>query len=600
MDDSKSIYERRIVKFTRLLEKQTKVMNTISFTRMAIFIIGVLVNIICFCKWKNKFGIFSIFLIFIVAFIYAVIQHDRIINKKRIVEALIRVNELSIKRIDGDWKEFDDNGEEYLNGEHSYAGDLDIFGKASLFQYVNETSTYMGKVKLRDTLSQHRFSIDEIYKRQEAIKELSFYTKFRQRFSAQRFIKKGKEGNLDKLISWSENKELVDVKGGLKILTKWLPTLTILLIILYFIGVHNSYYIPLMFLAIQYVILKVGKNKRDELLDTLNFYSKTLNDYHFLFEIIENKNFKCDYLKNMQSVLKDEKGNASNIIKELSNLSNIVSDRKNFMYMLFNVLTLWDYRLAINLDNWKIKYASNLKDWLNVLGEIDALSSLSTVAFDNSSWCYPKFTENDLLIKGVNMAHPLLSQNKVSNNINIGKDEKVLLITGSNMSGKSTFLRTAGINLVLAYTGAPVCASGFYCSIMDIYTCMRISDNLEKNISSFYGELLRIKGLMEAIKEGKPVFFLLDEIFKGTNSIDRHTGAKVLINKLTKENAIGMVSTHDLELGELEKENNKVKNYHLREYYKNNKIAFDYKVRPGVSTTRNAIYLMKMAGIDME
>src|SRR3712207_6522355 len=158
------------------------------------------------------------------------------------------------------------------------------------------------------------------------------------------------------------------------------------------------------------------------------------------------------------------------------------------MYMLFNVLTLWDYRLAINLDNWKIKYASNLKDWLNVLGEIDALSSLSTVAFDNSSWCYPKFTENDLLIKGVNMAHPLLSQNKVSNNINIGKDEKVLLITGSNMSGKSTFLRTAGINLVLAYTGAPVCASGFYCSIMDIYTCMRISDNLEKNISSFYGE----------------------------------------------------------------------------------------------------------------
>src|SRR3712207_1934806 len=187
MNDSKSIYERRIVKFTRLLEKQTKVMNIISFTRMIIFIMGVLVNILCFCKWKNKCGIFSMFLIFIVAFIYAVIQHDRIINKKRIVEALIRVNELSIKRIDGDWKEFDDNGEEYLNSEHSYAGDLDIFGKASLFQYVNETSTYMGKVKLRDTLSQHRFSIDEIYKRQEAIKELSFYTKFRQRFSAQRF-----------------------------------------------------------------------------------------------------------------------------------------------------------------------------------------------------------------------------------------------------------------------------------------------------------------------------------------------------------------------------------------------------------------------------
>ncbi|HWJ02256.1 MAG TPA: DNA mismatch repair protein, partial [Verrucomicrobiae bacterium] len=176
-----------------------------------------------------------------------------------------------------------------------------------------------------------------------------------------------------------------------------------------------------------------------------------------------------------------------------------------------------------------------------------------------------------------------------------------ILITGSNMSGKSTLLRTAGLNLVLAYTGAPVCAENFRCSVMRVYTCMRVTDNIEQSISSFYAELLRIKTIVQAARERGQVFFLLDEIFKGTNSQDRHTGAKILIKQLSKQGAMGMVSTHDLELSELEKESKgQIRNYHFREYYENDQIRFDYLLRSGPSTTRNALYLIKLAGIELE
>ncbi|MBA8788538.1 MutS-related protein [Clostridium saccharobutylicum] len=187
------------------------------------------------------------------------------------------------------------------------------------------------------------------------------------------------------------------------------------------------------------------------------------------------------------------------------------------------------------------------------------------------------------------------------NNINVEDPYQIILITGSNMSGKSTFLRTIGINIVLAYAGAPVCADQFCCNIMELYTCMKISDNLGESISSFYAEILRIKNIVKASKNSENILFLLDEIFKGTNSIDRITGARILMRQLCRNGNLGFVSTHDLELSEMEKQmNSKIKNYHFSEYYIDNRINFDYKLKKGVSTTRNAIYLMKLAGIDIE
>ena len=225
--------------------------------------------------------------------------------------------------------------------------------------------------------------------------------------------------------------------------------------------------------------------------------------------------------------------------------------------------------------------------------------SLSTLAFEHEEWVYPTISGvNEIEAKS--LAHPLLGDRAKSNDFNLYGSEKVALITGSNMSGKSTFLRTIGFNMILTYLGLPTCSKEFKCGISNIYTCMRTQDNLEENISSFYAEILRIKLVIEAAKSGEKVFFLLDEIFKGTNSRDRHIGATVLVKQLAQNGAIGLLSTHDLELCDLEKENKEIGNFNFREYYEDNKIKFDYKLRVGKSETQNAIHLMKLAGIEFK
>jgi DNA mismatch repair ATPase MutS len=253
------------------------------------------------------------------------------------------------------------------------------------------------------------------------------------------------------------------------------------------------------------------------------------------------------------------------------------------------------------LEAWKEQAGRSLNTWLQALGDFEALASLAVIAHDYPNWCIPEVEETPPYLKASQMGHPLLTEDRVCNDLAILPQAGILLITGSNMSGKSTLLRTAGVNLVLAYAGAPVCAAAFRCSLMRIYTCMRVNDNLEQSISSFYAELLRIKMIVAAAKQAtRPVFFLLDEVFKGTNSQDRHTGAKILIKQLKRLGAVGLVSTHDLELAELAAESKGIINYHFREYYQNDRIHFDYKLRPGVSTTRNALYLIKLAGIDIQ
>jgi DNA mismatch repair ATPase MutS len=316
----------------------------------------------------------------------------------------------------------------------------------------------------------------------------------------------------------------------------------------------------------------------------------------------EKHNFKSSHIKKIKDGIKNKKG--LEVFKQIDKLSSIIdsiSNRRNLFYAFFNILALWDFQNIIALERWKQKSGHLLKKWFDALGKIEALASLAVIRFENPEWVMPSICEeNETILAAKDIGHPLLTGKRIYNDFTIDNKIKVLLITGSNMSGKSTLLRTAGINLVLAYAGAPVCARWFQASLMEINTCMRVSDNLGENISSFYAEILRIKKIVTEADTGRRVFFLLDEIFKGTNSLDRHTGAKVLINKLCLTNSIGLVSTHDLELCELERENDKIINYHFQEYYKDGRIYFDYKLRPGPSTTRNARYLMHLAGIDVD
>ncbi|MBU3153742.1 hypothetical protein KPL48_13090 [Clostridium estertheticum] len=401
---------------------------------------------------------------------------------------------------------------------------------------------------------------------------------------------------------------------GFKITT--ITTLTVLVRIIYYIksalfGINKSapkifylipYYIPAFLIMIQCIILRINREDRMETLNMAEKYNDDIKTYKNMLRHIEKHKFKSEYIVNLCKNLYDKDGkSASKQIGDFSRICEVISDRRNMIYPILNSIFMIEYHWIISIEKWKIKYGNNFEGWINTIGELEALCSIAVIKHDNPYWSMPNIVTGPSKIIAKNMGHPLLGENRVCNNLKVEAPYSVMIITGSNMSGKSTFMRTVGINIVLAYAGAPVCADQFCCTIMDFYSCMRISDNLGQSISSFYAEILKIKNIVKAAKEGKQVLFLLDEIFKGINSRDRHTGAMILVKQLSKTGNLGFVSTHDLELAEMENHRNlKVKNYYFSEYYKKNEIYFDYKLKIGISPTRNEIYLMRLAGIEVE
>lgn len=593
-------YVKRKISYEKLLKRQAQTINFLSLLRFIVFVSAI--GFSAFFYIMKKYYISFILLIALMyLFIVLINKHSKVVYNKKCCASMSTINEDALKRLKGQWKSFKDTGEEFIKDTHNYSKDLDIFGKGSIFQFINTVNTYLGRQKLNHILTSPRYTVEEIYERQEAVKELADSLGWRQRFMAEGKIAPQQMEDPELLIKWGTERSNL-FKSFLFISTiRVLPVITIGIILLYFFTRNIPYYLPLVAIGIQVLILKLKSDETGKALNSVYKYKADLEIYERMFYLVERKKFKSKLLNELQKNFIDEKGvKATKQIGKLDKLASLINDRRNFFYYIINSGILLDFQLAIKLEDWKMVAGSSLKQWLDTIAEIETLCSLSVLKHDNPKWSMPRFETTSLMLRAKNIGHPLLNVSRVCNNLKLDKSQSILLSTGSNMSGKSTLLRTAGINLVLAYAGAPVCAESFCCSIMNIYTCMRISDNLEENISSFYAEILRIRKLIDAVNRKEPVFFLLDEIFRGTNSKDRHTGAKVLIERLSRENVIGFVSTHDLELADIEKTNSRVKNYHFREYYRDNKIYFDYKLRSGVSTTRNALYLMKMAGIEIK
>lgn len=599
MNTPNNPYKKRKDYYAKLLENQKKSLKIIGGLRLFVVLVGLL-NLVFLYITHNNNLFFPIALAYTAIFIYLIMKHGQMKSRERYTLSLYKINDDSLKRIKGEWKSFCDTGEEFLNEEHSFSSDLDIFGKGSLFQWINTATTYMGRQSLKGYLTEPCREKDQIYKRQEAINELSRKLWWRQRFMAEGMSMEEEIRNPETLYKWIEDRDEFYFKPWIVIGVRILPIISLLIILIYFITDNISYYYPITMLGIQIIILKYQNKKRAKVLNTVYKYKDNIKVYRQMLKHFENKKFTSRYLREIKDdLVNEEEQKAYEQIDRLEKIVESITNRDNAMFIFVNIVTLWDYRCMIALERWKEKSGILIKTWLDAIGEVEALSSLAVIRYDKPDWATPKIIDEPSYLKAVQIGHPLLTKKRVSNDLKFENQARVLLITGSNMSGKSTLLRTAGINLVLAYSGAPVCAKDLCCSIMKVYTCMRISDNLEKNTSSFYAELLRIKDIVKETKNKGKVFFLLDEIFKGTNSQDRHEGAKILIKNLLRNGGMGMVSTHDLELGAMDGDNNsKIKNYHFQEYYKNNEIYFDYKLRSGVSTTRNAMYLIKMAGID--
>lgn len=595
MQDRVAFYNKRIGSKKLEIEKLNRNYNSISLLRILTVISAIFFEVFCYTRRDLFFGI-VLFVLHIILFLFLVKIHEKIyINKER-VKGFIELNKKEIERINGKWKSFDDKGEEYLDLKHPFINDLDIFGKNSLFQWVNNTKTTYGRESLKNLMMFNNLPRrEEILERQSSLKELADKIDFRQELTST--LKSDKNKNDETFIGdWVKENDKKHIKF-FDLIRIGMPIINVLVIILIIFGIGEWIDI-LVTLGISYYLLKfIDSDVKKGLIifEDLKYKIKT---YVKAIKIIENEEFKSSELNKLKSIFKDSNSLASEDLLELEKITSWLYDRHNAFYIILNCLFLWDYQMIKKLEKWKYKNKDKFNAYMECLGQFEAMSSLSTLVFNNPLWEVPNIT--DSVLSGKDLTHPLLGDEAVGNDFYMDKNTRVLLITGSNMSGKSTFLRTVGFNMILSYLGLNVPAKEFNVPIFNIYTCMRTGDDLENNISSFYSEILRVKGIVDGTKRNERIFFLLDEIFKGTNSIDRHEGAVVLINQLLKGDTLGLVSTHDLELCDMEKNNDFVSNYYFKEYYKNNKIMFDYKIRQGVSKTRNAKYLMKMAGIDIE
>jgi DNA mismatch repair ATPase MutS len=574
----------------------TKV-NIVGWSRLVVVILGAIIDYFLY-KQNASSVIIILTIIFIAVFLTLVFYHNNIFENKKRLDLLIEINEKGIKRLSGQFKEFKDNGVEYLEDKHPFINDLDVFGNNSIFQYINSTVTKGGREELAKLLKREKIlNKKEIKERQDAIRELGEKVEWRQNLIVEGKLRKSKDIDLLALIRWSKERES---SSPLRVAI----ACTFILVTIFSIYLIIKGIIPQSFLLldlmINFAVVKIMSRSMAKELKLFESIKNSVYGYSKILELIEVENFKSLYLNNLQDKLKNDILSCKEEMKKFSNVLDWAGNSSyNAYYLLFNIFVFLDVFLMRSLEKWRERNGDKLEGWLKVMHEIDALSSICNLSFENKDWVHPIILDSNE-IEGINIRHPLLGDRAVKNTFSLEKEHKVALITGSNMSGKSTFLRTIGVNLLLSYIGAPVCAERFSCGIMNVYTCMRTKDNLEESISSFYAEILRIKILIEACKRGEKILFLLDEIFKGTNSKDRHTGAIVLIRQLVEQGGIGLVSTHDLELCDLENENRSIINYNFREFYENDKIKFDYILRKGKSETQNAIHLMRLAGIEIE
>lgn len=575
-----------------------KIRKLILFKLITVFG-GIGVSVLLFALHVPYLGAGAVLCLFLV-YLFLNLQHDKAAYYETLGKNLTGINSNGLRRVNGEWTSFPDKGEDFNEPEHFYAEDLDIIGQGSVFQYISSCQTPLGRKTLKDLLFSHPGKANDIKQKQEAVLELARMLYFRQRLQAEGMNLQESAHKVNEIVNWGmqTNEHLLEKRTQLFL--RILPVITFLSLLPGYFGLIPGI-IPILLITFQIFLLRWKARQRAAVLNTAYALKYRLEPYSNMLKLIEKADFRSPLLLEVKKSMYVNQSPPSKQLDKLSRICGNISNRNNMFYFLFNILTLWDYQCAIALEKWKRESGRNLQKWFEGIGTVEAISSLSNLKYDNPDWAMPEINDSPALeVKAVQAGHPLITIGRVANDFEMGVGRKVILVTGSNMSGKSTFLRTIGLNLVLAYSGAPVCAQSFSCSVMNVYTCMRISDNLEKNISGFYAELIRIKMIVEAVKTKGRVFYLLDEIFKGTNSYDRHHAAKVLIAKLADSNCIGLVSTHDLELEALERETKgKVVNYHFQEHYEQGRIMFDYQLRPGVSKTRNAIYLINALGIDL-
>ena len=559
--------------------------------RIAIFVV-----IFIQCWITGKTGSPSLYwlLIPIALFVVLVVAHRRVVTALNMAKRAVSVYSRGLARMEDRWAGSGETGEEFKDPLHPYAEDLDILGEGSLFQLLSTARTNMGKQCLARWLLTHA-EVQKIQERQAAVAELKLRLDFREELAvtgeSERIAAKP-----EALIAWARE------ESGLNDGRWWAAGLAVFSIAALVFGFMVMWTPFIISLLINGIITSRARHRLEKIFASVGDTHKDLDSLALLLQRIEVEKFDSPMLQQLQARLLTHGQPPSACIARLDTLADLDDSRHNWFVRIFDIPLLYSMQIAFALERWRRTYGSGIEAWLDVVGEIEAFTSIAAYAYEHPLDPFPEFAQpaDQICFHGDALGHPLLPADKcVRNDVRLGGTSQVLLVSGSNMSGKSTYLRVIGINAVLAMMGAPVRATRLRLSHVAVGASMRVSDSLQKGISHFYAEIKRLRQVVD-LSSTQPALFLLDEVLQGTNSHDRRVGTEGVLRTLLRNGAIGLVTTHDLALTSLEQVfPEHVRNAHFQERFEDDRLSFDYCLRPGVVTTSNGIELMKSIGLDV-
>jgi DNA mismatch repair ATPase MutS len=617
INTNKKKYAERVVRFETELNHLKKQNRLINFLRLLLFLIATGLSI--GLKEHGAYVITLILGLTSIPFLILVKQNVKYAKKIKLTKELLKINKNELEAINGNISAFHP-GKEFIAPTHPYSFDLDIFGEESIFQNINRTCTGGGANFLAEALKKPLHDIKEIEKRQEASKELSVLLDWRQNFQATGNItmetEQGSSSKVsflqsntrkysndarfhDEILGWLKEPFLFLNKKLLKILLYVFPIISIVLLVLMIAGYINAI-VFILYGLVQLLLPMSFIGKVNLIQSKIGRKVELLNKYESLLKIIENQDFNSNVLKTHKTKLQSKSNTASVALQKLKKLVRALDNRNNILFgVIANAYLSWDIQVVLRTEQWRKEKINKLPEWLDVIYEFDFLSSLGTFSYNHPEFTFPKIKQGDFYLEMKEAGHPLLNPtSRVDNDITIDGHKQLLVLTGANMAGKSTFLRTVGVNMILALAGAVTCTKKMIISPIELHTSVRTSDSVQKNESYFFAELKRLKSIIDRMQAGENLFIIIDEMLRGTNSKDKHHGSEALIEQLIRLNGSGLIATHDIALGSLaDKYPENVKNYRFEVEIENNELLFDYKLKTGVSQNLNATFLMKKMGI---
>ena len=584
MKSPTAFYSQQLKKHQGEVKSLFKKLTSLSLVRLLVFLTT------CFAIYFS-FSIIQIAipigLIGTICFIYLLSKYTDVKYQYNLQKALVIINEEELKIASGEFLQRDE-GLQFQNPNHEFSLDIDLFGKGSFYQFINRTVIIEGTNTLVKALTAN--NIKNIKSRQEAIKEISERPEWRQQFMAVASLIKVETSALQ-IIDWLKKHQSFLPKA-----MSWLPLVfTLVSIIILGLGIFNVF----SFLFLGYWLL-IGLGVTGLYLKKINTLSyntdkvkDTFRQYASLLNQIENEDFTSELLKEKQNHIQLEHKKASTIFSEFSKHLDALDNRNNLISAIFgNGFFLSDIKNTYKIEKWISEHKTTVGYWFEVVSFFDAYNTLGNYAFNHPDYIFPEIIQDKAVIDAKDLGHPLLDETKrIASDIVIN-DQQFFIVTGANMAGKSTFLRTISLHIVMANVGLPVCAKSSQYHPVKLITSMRTSDSLTDDSSYFFSELTRLKFIVDVI-EDEPYFIILDEILKGTNSTDKAIGSRKFVEKLVSKNATGIIATHDLSLCEIEKELDDVKNYYFDAQIINDELFFDYKLKLGICQNMNASFLLK-------